>query len=863
MPPKRRSQTNPQPTLTQEAVDQLVRDGIEAAIRDERERFHGTKGAVRLVRWFEKMENTFEIMKQMMTDEFCPTEEVQRLEDKLRHLKLRDMNIDAYTERFNELALLCPDVVPNEKEKVELYIKGLPEIIKGETTSSRHATLNEAVRMVKDYRSKNVASGATVQSNVVCYKCGERGHKIRACQKKADRNRYATMLFDSREDKSFVDIKFSHLIDIKPVKLNSSYKVELADGKVVSTNSVLRGCTLNLLDHLFDIDLMLIELGTFDVIVGMDWLVERDALIVCGKKEVHVPYKNKTLVDKSDSSVSRLKKQLQDVPVIRNFPKVFPDDLPGLPPPRKVEFKIELIPSVAPVVRAPYRLAPSKLKELSDQLKELSEKGFIRPSSSPWGAPVLFIKKKDGPFRMCIDYRKLNKLTVKNRYPLPRIDDLFDQLQGSSVYSKIDLRSGYHQLRIREEDIPITAFRTSHVIDSNGVHVDPAKKNKKYEWGMEKDEAFQTLKQKLCSAPILALPEGTENFIIYCDASLKGFGAVFMQREKVIAYASRQLKKHEENYTTHDLELGAVVFALRLWRHYLYGTKCTVYIDHKSLQYILDQKELNMRQRHWNELLSDYDYEIRYHPVKGNVVADALSQKDREPLRVRSLVMTVHTNLPEKILEAQTEEIKEENVKAENLGRDMIMQESYKSKYSIHPGSDKMYQDLKKLYWWPNMKADIATFEKITMDFVSGLLRTPSGYDSIWVIIDRLTKSAHFLLMKKTNSIEKLAQQYLKEIVCRHKVHVSIISDKDSLFTSRFRKTLQKALGTQLNLSTAYHPETNDQSERTIQTLEDMLRACVIDFGNSWDRHLPLVEFSYNNSYHASIKAAPFEAFYG
>ncbi|GJY09104.1 putative reverse transcriptase domain-containing protein [Tanacetum coccineum] len=338
---------------------------------------------------------------------------------------------------------------------------------------------------------------------------------------------------------------------------------------------------------------------------------------------------------------------------------------------------------------------------------------------------------------------------------------------------------------------------------------------------MEEDEAFQTLKQKLCSAPILALPEGTEDFVVYFDMSHKGYGVVLMQREKVIAYASRQLKKHEENYTTHDLELGAVVFALRLWRHYLYGTKCTVYTDHKSLQYILDQKELNMRQRRWIELLSDYDCEIRYHPGKANVVADALSRKDREPIRVRSLVMTVHTNLPERILNAQTNAMKEENVKAENLGRliklifeacsygiqcfegriwlplcgglrDLIMHESHKSKYSIHPGSDKMYQDLKKLYWWPNMKAEIATYvskcltcakvkaehqkpsgllqqpeipewkwEKITMDFISGLPRTPSGYDSIWVIVDRLTKSTHFLPIKKTDSIEKLAQLYL------------------------------------------------------------------------------------------------------
>ncbi|GKE42737.1 putative reverse transcriptase domain-containing protein, partial [Tanacetum coccineum] len=323
-----------------------------------------------------------------------------------------------------------------------------------------------------------------------------------------------------------------------------------------------------------------------------------------------------------------------------------------LPPARPVEFQIDLIPGAAPVARAPYRLAPSEMKELSEQLQEISDKGFIRPSSSPWGAPVLLVKKKDGSFRMCIDYHELNKLTVKNRYPLPRIDDLFDQLQGSSIYSKIDLRSGYHQLRVREQDIPKTAFRTCR-----GIHVDPAKiesikdwaspktptkirqflglagyyqrfiegfskiaksmtkltqKGIKFDWGEKEENAFQLIKQKLCSAQILDLPEGSKDFVVYCDASHKGLGAVLMQKEKVIAYASRQLKVYEKNYTTHDLELGLVVFALKIWRQYLYRTRCTVFIDHKSLQHILDQKELNMRQRRWLKLLSDYDCDIRY-----------------------------------------------------------------------------------------------------------------------------------------------------------------------------------------------------------------------------------------------------------
>ncbi|GKD95356.1 putative reverse transcriptase domain-containing protein, partial [Tanacetum coccineum] len=596
-------------------------------------------------------------------------------------------------------------------------------------------------------------------------------------------------------------------------------------------------------------------------------------------------------------------------------------DLPGLPPARPVEFQIDLIPGAAPVARALYRLAPSEMNELSEQLQELSDKGFIRPSSSPWGAPVLFVKKKDGSFRMCIDYRELNKLTMKNHYPLPRIDDLFDQIQGSSIYSNIDLRSRYHQLRVQEQDIPKTAFQTWYghyefQVMPFGLTNEPAVfmdlMNRVCKPYMDKfvivfiddiliyseDEKeheehlkaiLELLKKEKLSAPILVLPEGSEDFMVYCDASHKGLGAVLMQREKVIDYASRQLKDHEKNYTTHDLELGSVIFALKIWRHYLYGTRCTVFTDHKILQHILDQKELNMRQRRWLELLSDYDCDIRYHPGKANVVADALSRMERtEPLRVRALVMTIGLNLPKRILEAQIEALKIENLVNEDIGgmirkdipkerlephadgilclhgrswlpcygdlRSVIMYESHKSKYSIHPGSKKMYQDMKKLYWWPNMKADITTYvskcltyvkvkaehqrpsgllvqpeipewkwDNITMDFITKLPKPSQGFDTIWVMVDRLTKSAHFLPIRENDPLDKLARLYLNKIVARHRIH----------------------------------------SERTIQTLEDMLRACVIDFGKGWVKHLPLAEFSYNNSYHASIKAAPYEALYG
>ncbi|GJS40324.1 reverse transcriptase domain-containing protein [Tanacetum coccineum] len=447
-------------------------------------------------------------------------------------------------------------------------------------------------------------------------------------------------------------------------------------------------------------------------------------------------------------------------------------------------------------------------------------------------------------------------------------------------------------------------------------------KNKAYVWGDKQEEAFQILKEKLCNAPVLALPDGPDDFVVYCDASKQGFGCVLMQQGKVIAYASRQLKIHENNYTTHDLELGAVVFALKIWRHYLYGTKSVIYTDHKSLQYIFDQKELNMRQRRWIELLSDYECEIKYHPGKANVVADALSRKERlKPRRVRAMSITIHSGLKTKILEAQSEASKDLKAPAEwlrglerhfeqradgeiyffdriwipSIGdvRKLIMDEAHTSRYSVHPGADKMYYDLRDLYWWPGMKRDIAEYvsrcltcskikaehqkpsgflqqpeipewkwEKLTMDFITKLPKSSSGYDTIWVIVDRLTKSAHFLPIREDYKTEKLAKIYVNEIVARHGVPVSIISDRDGRFTSHLWQALQEALGTRLDMSTAYHPQTDGQSERTIQTLEDMLRACVMDFGGSWDTHLPLIEFSYNNSYHTSIKCTPFEDLY-
>ncbi|GJT80678.1 putative reverse transcriptase domain-containing protein [Tanacetum coccineum] len=638
--------------------------------------------------------------------------------------------------------------------------------------------------------NNNRGNFGTTQNAVTCYECGVQGHFKKDCPKLKNGNRgnqrgngnapakvyvvgnagtnpdsnivtgtfllndrYASILFDTGADRSFISTTFSSLIDITPTTLDHYYDVELADGKIIGINTIIRGCTLNFFDHPFNINLIPIELGSFDVIVGMDWLAKNHAVIDCAEIFVRIPWGNETLIVHGDESNQGNgivptedksgEKRLEDVPIVQDFPEVFPEDLTGLPSIRQMEFRIDLMPDAAP---------------------------------------------------------ELNKLTVKNHYPPPRIDDLFDQLQGSNVYSKIDLRSGYHQLRVCEENILNMAFRTqyghyefqvmpfgltnapavfmdlmnrvckpyldkfvivfiddiliysknkkeheehlkailellkkeelyakfskcefwipkvqflSHVIDSQGIHVDPAKIESIKDWASPKTS--------------------TE---IHQFLGLAGLGAVLMQNEKVIAYASRQLKIHEKNYTTHDLELGGVSEP--------------------------PQKQVTSK----NE------------DVGGYGSGKDIPKEKLEPRADGTLCLNGRSWLP-----------------CYGDLRTVIMHESHKSKYSIHPGSDKMYQDMKKLYWWPNMKADIATYvskcltcakvkaehqrpsgllvqpeipqwkwDNITMDFITKLPKSSQGYDTIWVIVDRLTKSAIFTPMRETDSMEKLARMYLKEV---------------------------------------------------------------------------------------------------
>jgi hypothetical protein len=747
--------------------------------------------------------------------------------------------------------------------------------------------------------------------------------------------------------------------------------------------------------------------------------------------------------------------------VMQDYRDVFPSELPpGLPPSRDVDHRIELLPGSTPPSRPTFRLSATELEELKKQLAELTASGFIQPSKSPFGAPILFVKKKDGTMRMCVDYRALNNITIKNSYPLPRIDELFDRLQGAKYFTKIDLRSGYHQIRIAPEDIPKTAFRTryghfeflvlpfgltnapgtfmhlmhqtfrafldefvlvflddilifsktleeherhvrqvlevlrkeklyakeskcelfkteveflGHLVGRDGVRMmedkvkaisewpaptkvldvraflgtagyyrkfikdfsrvaapltDLTKEDVKFHWTSTHQHAFDSLKAAIKAGPVLALPDPDLPFVVHTDASGFAVGAVLSQKQsdgslRPLAFLSKKMLDAETRYPTHEQELLAIIWALKSWRHYLHGRKFTVYTDHHSLQHFKTQPQLSGRQSRWKDIIANFDFDIEYVEGKTNVVADGLSRR-HDHHHSSQLLPTVTpvtrlnniTSLHADIFQASRADaaylaaLKRPRTRSDPLTvnggllyhgssrlyvpndlalRTRLMVECHDTPLSGHLGKDKTIEQVKRRFYWPGMDADIIQYvtscdacqrnkpsqqakmgqlmplpiptrpwQQCSMDLITALPRSRSGNDAIVVYVCKLTKQHHYAATVTSVTAPALASITMREVVRHHGVPESILSDRDPRFTAHFWKAFWSQLGTTLTMSTAYHPQTDGQTERANRTLEEMLRARVNFQQDDWDEHLAAAELAYNSSINASTGFTPF-----
>lgn len=908
----------------------------------------------------------------------------------------------------------------------------------------------------------------------------------------------ARILIDSGASRNFLDKQFVERHNIPTQDINH-VTVELADGRKMGTNKVVNIKKLELdTYHTTGIVAQVIGLQRYDAILGKPWLFHANPNINWRDNTMTFQYGSKTIIVNADSyetinnlschSVFISRQQLAKVSsnvelfaiyvneiepiekdvikpdvamMIQKFIDIFPKTLPNqLPPKRSIDHTIELTPGVEPPSRSIYRMSYEETNELKKQLEDLLKKGYIRPSTSPFGAPVLFVHKKDGTLRLCVDYRALNKITIKNRYPLPRIEDLMDRLVGAKYFTKIDLYSGYHQIRIKEEDIHKTAFRTryghyeflvlpfgltnapatfmtlmndifrefldqfvivylddiliysktreehlqhlqqvlqilrkhrlyaklskceilkqkveylGHYISSEGISVDLRKvtvvkewpiptniselrsflglasyyrkfvkgfssiaapltlllhKDQPYKWDDTKQVAFDELKRLLTSAPVLLLPDPTKPFTVTTDASDIAIGAVLSQNqgkgEQPVAYESRKLSPAEQNYPVHEKELLAIVHAIKLWRTYLEGQKFTVVTDHASLEFIKSQSNLSRRQARWLEVLQSSDFEVKYRPGKTNVVADALSR----PPHLANIT-TLSTYLTNKNLEkgyyqdkyfsfifetlknpeksdakqqarASHYELRDNKLylkEGQRLAipkdkelRTRLLYEYHDIPITGHLGIDKTYEAIRRDYFWPKMGKDVQKYitscdscqrnkssnlqpagllqplttpskrwEQVTMDFIVQLPTTRNKHDAIVVFLDRLSKRAHFCPTHTSVTAPEVAKIFFSNIFKNHGLPQVIVSDRDAKFTSRFWKTLFEQLGTKLAMSTAFHPQTDGQTERMNRTLEEMLRAYSSYKQDNWDEYLPAAEFAYNNSKQPSTEHTPFE----
>lgn len=738
---------------------------------------------------------------------------------------------------------------------------------------------------------------------------------------------------------------------------------------------------------------------------------------------------------------------LSIVSLLQEFKDVFPEDVPsGLPPFRGIEHQIDFIPGATIPNRPAYRSNPEETKELQRQVAELMEKGYIRESLSPCAVPVLLVPKKDGSWRMCVDCRAINKITVKYRHPIPRLDDMLDELSGAKLFSKIDLKSGYHQIRMREGDEWKTAFKTKYglyewlvmpfgltnapstfmrlmnhvlrsfigrfcvvyfddiliysksltehlehlhailkvlrkevlyanlkkcnfctdkvvflgfVVSANGLEVDQEKikaiqewprpnnisqvrsfhglasfyrrfvpnfstlaapltgiikKNSPFIWSDEQESAFVKIKDCLTNAPLLCLPNFNKIFEVECDASGIGIGAVLTQDGRPVAYFSEKLNGATLNYPTYDKEMYALIRALETWQHYLWPKEFVIHTDHEALKHLRGQTKLNKRHAKWVEFLESFPYVIKYKQGKENIVADALSRR-YALLNYLDVKLLGFAYLKE--LYADDSDFGEvyklcvqgaydryyqqdgflfrENKLCIPQGstRNLLVHEAHSGGLMGHFGIAKTLAVLQEHFYWPKMKRDVAKvcnrcivckkaksrvqphglytplpipempWMDISMDFVLGLPRTKNGKDSVFVVVDRFSKMAHFIACNKTDDALNVANLFFREIVRLHGIPRTIVSDRDTKFLSHFWRTLWGKIGTKLLFSTTSHPQTDGQTEVVNRVLSTLLRAIIRKNLKTWEECLPHIEFAYNRSVHSATKFSPFEVVYG
>nr|ABD78322.1 polyprotein [Primula vulgaris] len=890
-----------------------------------------------------------------------------------------------------------------------------------------------------------------------------------------------SILVDSGSTHNFIDPKWVPLLKLSNVQ-SDIMEVKIANGDKIKSSGTCEKVKLLIQENQFEVDFLLLPLVGYDLVLGVHWLSQL-GVINCDFKNLTMTFThgNKKVCLKglnNDTKIAEIQflegkmvkeqgfilqlystnvqndSSLEDSkisPLLRGFPEVFSEPK-GLPPEREHVHKIELIQGTNPISVRPYRYPYFQKNEIEKIVKELIESGFIRPSQSPFSSPVILVKKSDGSWRMCVDYRALNKVTIKDKFPIPVVDELLDELNGAKLFSKLDLRSGYHQIKMHANDVSKTAFRThegqyeflvmplvltnapatfqsamnsvfkpflenlclfffddilvysktndehichleavlkkmsehkffaksskckffqkeidylGHLISDQGVKADPNKikamlewpvpKNLKglrgflgltgyyrrfirnyggiaraltellkkdaFLWSREAEIAFNNLKKAVTSPPVLALPDFNKTFTIECDASGQGVGAVLQQEKRPIAFFSKALKGRLLTLSTYEKELYALVQAIQKWRPYICCQEFIVNTDHQSLKYLLEQKISTPSQQKWLSKLLGYNFKIYYKQGALNKAADALSRVNEGQL-MSVVVSTPIWEIKKEIMDCYEKDQKVAEISFQ-IANEVLAATNFKwingllfykerlyvpnnndlkiKTYAIlhedpdngHTGFQKSLLLAYKEVYWQGLKKDLKkfvdscvvcqtckygktnaygllqplpmpeqTWSEISMDFINGL-PTSKNYNCIWVVVDRLTKYAHFIPLKHPFGAKELANEFLQNIFKLHGLPKKIISDRDTIFTSDFWKELFHLLGTKLLLSTAFHPQTDGQTEIVNKSLETYLRCYTSQYPKNWAKWIYLAEFWYNSTTHTSIKMPPFKALYG